>query len=117
MPGPSLIHTAAADHSRSTSAVSPSTWCVSGVSDSSPFTEYCISEPASSSPMISRAWPSWGAKSSPVNGISVGDRSASAREGISSGRNRIGRWAYEPTSIASWLWRSYMNTSMSRTIG
>ena len=93
MPGPSLIHTAAADHRSATSAVSPSTWWVSGVSDSSPFTEYCISVPASSSPMISRAWPSWGAKSSPVNGISVGERSASASDGMSSGRTRIGRCA------------------------
>ena len=93
MPGPSLIHTAAADHSFSTSAVSPSTWWVSGVSDSSPFTEYCISEPASNSPITSRAWPSCGAKSSPVNGSSVGERSASASEGMSSGRTRIGRCA------------------------
>ena len=36
MPGPSLIHTAAADHRLRTSIVSPSTGMASGVSDSSP---------------------------------------------------------------------------------
>ena len=36
MPGPSLIHTAAALHRLATSTVSPSTGMASGVSDSSP---------------------------------------------------------------------------------
>ncbi len=36
MPGPSLTHTAAADHRLRTSTVSPSTGIASGVSDSSP---------------------------------------------------------------------------------
>ena len=35
-PGPSLIHTAAADHRPSTSGVSPSTGAPSGVSESRP---------------------------------------------------------------------------------
>ena len=36
---------------------------------------------------------------------------------MSSGRWKIGRWAYDPTSIEPPVWRSYMNVSMSRTIG
>ena len=38
-------------------------------------------------------------------------------DGMSSTRWKIGRWAYEPTSIEPAVCRSYMNTSMSRTIG
>ena len=67
--------------------------------------------------MISRARSSCGAKSSGVKGSSVGERSASATEGMSSGCIRMGRCAYEPTSMAPSLWRSYMNESMSRTMG
>ena len=49
MPGPSLTHTAAADHRLRTSGVSPSTGIASGVSDSRPLMAYLIS----ASPSIS----------------------------------------------------------------
>ena len=77
--------------------------------------------PTVSSPTISGMSASassiWGSKSSAVNGNSVGDSAASAIDGISSGSWRIERWAYEPISSPIPSWRSYMRTSMSRTIG
>ena len=77
--------------------------------------------PTDSSPTISgissSACSSWGAKSSCVNGNSVGESGASSTEGRSSGSYRIGRWAYEPISSEVPSWRSYMFVSMSRTIG
>src|SRR6266536_419210 len=36
---------------------------------------------------------------------------------MSSGSRRIGRWAYDPTSMSLPFWRSYMFVSTSRTIG
>ena len=47
-----------------------------------------------------------GSKSSAVNGSSVGDSAAASFDGMSSGWWKIGRWAYEPTSIEPALWRS-----------
>ena len=118
-PGPSLTHTAAADHRPFTSGVSPSSGSPSGVSDSRPLIAYLM--PTLSSPTISgissSACSIWSAKSSSVNGNSVGDSAASAIEGISVGSWRIGRWAYEPISRPVPSWRSYMFVSMSRTIG
>ncbi len=74
-----------------------------------------------SSPMISgmssRECSSCRSKSTCVNGISVGERAASALDGMSSTSCRIGRWAYEPTSRPVPCCRSYMLVSMSRTIG
>ena len=77
--------------------------------------------PTLSSPTISgissSACSIWSAKSSSVNGNSVGDSAASSFEGISDGSWRIGRCAYEPISRPVPSWRSYMFVSMSRTIG
>ena len=92
MPGPSFTHTAAADHRLRTSGVSPRQGMASGVSDSRPLMAYLISASPSSS-ISSMACSIWGSKSSGVNGISVGDRAASALEGMSSGWCRMGRWA------------------------
>ena len=105
MAGASLIHTAAADHRLRTSTVSPSTGIPSGVSDSRPLMAYLISASPSTS-ISSMACSICASKSSAVNGISVGESAASSFEGISSGWWKIGRWAYEPTSIDPALWRS-----------
>ncbi len=71
----------------------------------------------SSSGISSSASSSCGSKSSEVNGISVGDSTASSIEGMSSGGTMIGRCAYDPTSMSPPCWRSYMFSSTSRTIG
>ena len=117
--GPSLTQTAAADHRPLTSGVSPRRGMPSGVSAMRPLIAYFW--PTRSSPRIegmsSRASSSCGSKSSWVNGNSVGDSAAASFEGISSGSWRIERWAYEPTSRPRPSWRSYIRTSMSRTIG
>ena len=114
-----MTHTAAADHRPLTSGVSPSSGSPSGVSESSPLIAYLM--PTDSSPTISgissSACSIWSAKSSSVNGNSVGESAASSIDGISSGSWRIGRCAYEPTSSPVPSWRSYMFVSMSRTIG
>ena len=118
-PGPSLIQLAAADHSPCTSGVSPSSGCPSGVIEISPLIAYRMptrSSPSSSG-ISSRACFSCGSKSSWVNGISVGESTASSMDGISSGGTMIGRCAYEPTSMSPPCWRSYMLVSTSRTIG
>ena len=118
-PGPSLTHTAAADHRPLTSGVSPSSGSPSGVSERMPLIAYLM--PTDSSPTISGISSSacsiccW--KSSSVNGNSVGESAASSIDGISSGSWRIGRCAYEPISSPLPSWRSYMFVSMSRTIG
>ena len=78
---------------------------------------YLISAVASRSGMSSSASSSCSSKSSAVKGSSVGERRDSWIDGMSSGRWKIGRWAYEPTSMDPAVWRSYMNTSMSRTMG
>ena len=70
----------------------------SGVSESRPLMAYLISASPSMS-ISSMACSICSSKSSGVKGISVGERAASSLEGISSGWWRIGRWAYEPTSI------------------
>ena len=71
----------------STSGVSPSSGSPSGVSDSRPLIAYLM--PTLSSPTISgissSACSIWSAKSSSVNGNSVGDSAASSIEGISLG--------------------------------
>ena len=94
-PGPSLIHTAAADHSPRTSGVSPRIGSVSGVSDRRPLIAYLM--PTDSSPTISgissSACSICSAKSSCVKGNSVGESAASSTDGISSGSCRIGRCA------------------------
>ena len=54
-PGPSLIHTAAADHRLRTSGVSPSSGNPSGVSDRRPLMAYLISAVDSRSGMSSSA--------------------------------------------------------------
>ena len=117
--GPSLTHTAAADQRPLTSGVSPRSGMPSGVRAMRPLIAYFT--PTDSSPTISgmsvSASSIWGSKSSCVNGNSVGDRAASSSEGISSGSCRIERWAYDPISSPMPSWRSYMRTSMSRTIG
>ena len=105
-PGPSLIHTAAADQRLRTSAVSPSSGKPSGVSDSSPLIAYFISAVARMSGISSSASSSCWSKSSAVNGSSVGDRRDSLIDGMSSAWWKIGRWAYEPTSIEPPVWRS-----------
>jgi hypothetical protein len=51
------------------------------------------------SPISSSACSNWSSKSSPVNGSSVGDRAEASIDGMSFGFMKIGRWAYEPTSI------------------
>ena len=118
-PGPSLTHTAATDHRPLTSGVSPSSGRPSGVSESRPLIAYLM--PTLSSPTISgissSACSIWSAKSSSVNGNSVGESAASSTDGISLGSCRIGRCAYEPISRPVPSWRSYMFVSMSRTIG
>ncbi len=118
-PGPSFTHTAATDHRPLTSGVSPSTGSPSAVRESRPLIAYFT--PTDSSPTISgmssSACSICRAKSSSVNGNSVGESAASSTEGMSSGSCRIGRWAYEPISSPLPSWRSYMFTSMSRTIG
>ena len=95
VPGPSLTQTAATDQRPLTSGVSPRIGSASGVSESSPLIAYLM--PTDSSPTISgissSACSSCGAKSSWVNGNSVGESAASSIEGISSGSCRIGRWA------------------------
>ena len=105
MPGPSLIHTAAADHRLRTSTVSPSTGIASGVSDSRPLMAYLISASPSISIRSIASSICW-SKSSAVNGSSVGDSADSSFDGMSSGWWKIGRWAYEPTSIDPAVWRS-----------
>ena len=94
-PGPSLTQTAAADQRPRTSGVSPSSGSPSGVSESRPLIAYLI--PTDSSPTISgissSACSSCSAKSSCVNGSSVGESADSSIEGISAGSCRIGRWA------------------------
>ena len=91
----------------------------SGVSEMRPLIAYFT--PTDSSPTISgissSACSICGPKSACVNGNSVGESAASSIDGISSGSCRIERWAYEPISRPTPSWRSYMNTSMSRTIG
>ena len=118
-PGPSFTHTAAADQSPFTSGVSPRIGIPSGVSEMSPLIAYFT--PTDSSPTISgirsRASTICGSKSACVNGNSVGESAAASIEGISSGSWTIERWAYEPISRPVPSWRSYMKTSMSRTIG
>ena len=118
-PGPSLTHTAAADHSPLTSGVSPRIGMPSGVSEMRPLIAYFT--PTDSSPTISGIRSSassiCGSKSACVNGNSVGDSAAASIDGISSGSCRIERCAYDPISRPTPSWRSYMNTSMSRTIG
>ena len=118
-PGPSLTHTAAADQRPLTSGVSPSTGMPSGVSAMRPLMAYFT--PTDSSPTISgissSACSICGSKSSCVNGNSVGDSAASSTEGISSGSCRIERCAYDPISRPTPSWRSYISTSMSRTMG
>ncbi len=117
--GPSLTQTAQADQRPLTSGVSPSTGMPSGVSEMRPLMAYFW--PTFSSPRISgkssRASSSCGSKSSWVNGNSVGESAACSLDGMVSGSCRIERWAYEPTSNPTPSWRSYMRTSMSRTIG
>ena len=56
--------------------------------------------------MSSSACSSCGSKSSSVKGISVGDSFAWSMDGMSSGAIRIGRCAYEPTSMSLPCWRS-----------
>ena len=77
--------------------------------------------PTDSSPTISGIRSSastiCGSKSAWVNGNSVGESAAASIDGISSGSWRIERCAYEPISRLVPSWRSYMKTSMSRTIG
>ena len=118
-PGPSLTHTAAADQSPLTSGVSPRIGIPSGVSEMSPLIAYFT--PTDSSPTISgirsSASASCGSKSACVNGNSVGESAAASIDGISSGSWTIERCAYEPISRPVPSWRSYMKTSMSRTIG
>ena len=91
----------------------------SGVSEMRPLIAYFT--PTDSSPTISGISSSastiCGSKSACVNGNSVGDSAASSIDGISSGSWRIERCAYEPISSPTPSWRSYMKTSMSRTIG
>jgi hypothetical protein len=78
-----------------TSGVSPSTGSPSAVSESRPLIAYFT--PTDSSPTISgissSACSIWSAKSSSVNGSSVGESEASSIDGMSSGAWRIGRWA------------------------
>ena len=118
-PGPSFTHTAAADHRPFTSDVSPRIGIPSGVSEMSPLIAYFT--PTDSSPTISGISSSastiCGSKSACVNGNSVGESAAASSEGISSGSWTIERCAYDPISRLVPSWRSYMNTSMSRTIG
>ena len=94
-PGPSFTQTAAADQRPLTSGVSPRIGIPSGVSERIPLIAYLM--PTDSSPTISgissSACSSWGAKSSCVNGNSVGESEASSTEGRSSGSYRIGRCA------------------------
>jgi hypothetical protein len=94
-PGPSLTHTAAADHRPRTSGVSPSRGSPSGVRESSPLIAYFT--PTDSSPTISgissSACSIWSAKSSSVKGSSVGESADSSIEGMSSGACRSGRCA------------------------
>ena len=119
MPGASLIQIAAADHRPFTSGVSPSIGIPSAVSDSRPLIAWRM--PTVSSPRMSgissSACSSCGSKSSLVNGSSVGDSADSSIEGMSSASIRIGRCAYEPTSMSLPCCRSYMLVSTSRTIG
>ena len=100
-----MIHTAAADHRFRTSTVSPSTGIASGVSERRPLIEYLISASPSIS-IRSMACSNWSSKSSGVNGSSVGDSADASIEGMSSGWWKIGRWAYDPTSIDPADWRS-----------
>ena len=93
-----MIHTAAADHRFFTSGVSPSTGIASGVSESSPLIAYLISASPSIS-IKSMACSICGSKSSCVSGNSVGERADSSFDGMSFGCMKIGRCAYEPTSI------------------
>src|ERR1700733_8186568 len=92
-PGPSLIQLAAAVHRPFTSGVSPSSGCPSGVIEISPLIAYLIPafSYASSSGMSSSAAASGGSKSSAVNGISVGESTASSLAGIVSGGTMSGR--------------------------
>ena len=118
-PGPSLIHTAAADHSPFTSGVSPRIGAPSGVRDSKPLQAYfspIVSSPTMSG-MSSIACSSCRSKSSCVKGISVGDKAACSLEGISPASYKIARCAYEPISKPVPCCRSYMKVSMSRMIG
>ena len=114
-----MIQLAAAAHSPLTSGVSPSRGWPSGVIEISPLIAYLM--PAFSSPsssgMSSSDAASWGSKSSAVNGISVGESTASSLDGIVSGGTMIGRCMYEPTSMSPPCCRSYMPSSTSRTIG
>jgi hypothetical protein len=114
-----LTHTAAADQRPFTSGVSPRIGIPSGVSEISPLIAYFT--PTDSSPTISgirsSASASCGSKSACVNGNSVGESAAASIDGISSGSWTIDRCAYEPISRLVPSWRSYMKTSMSRTIG
>ena len=91
----------------------------SGVSEMRPLIAYFT--PTDSSPTISGIRSSastiCGSKSACVNGNSVGESAAASSDGISSGSWRIERCAYEPISRPVPSWRSYMKTSMSRTIG
>ena len=118
-PGPSFTQTAAADQRPFTSGVSPRIGMPSGVREMSPLIAYFT--PTDSSPTISGIRSSastiCGSKSACVNGNSVGDSAAASIDGISSGSWTIERCAYEPISRLVPSWRSYMNTSMSRTIG
>ena len=118
-PGPSFTHTAAADQRPLTSGVSPRIGIPSGVSEMRPLIAYFT--PTDSSPTISGIRSSasciCGSKSAWVNGNSVGESAAASIDGISSGSWWIERCAYEPISRLVPSWRSYMNTSMSRTIG
>ena len=91
----------------------------SGVSEMSPLIAYFT--PTDSSPTISGIRSSastiCGSKSACVNGNSVGESAAASIDGISSGSWTIERCAYEPISRLVPSCRSYMKTSMSRTIG
>src|SRR6202012_1872969 len=92
-PGSSLIQLAAAVHRPFTSGVSPSRGWPSGVIEISPLIAYLIpafSSPSSSGISSSEA-ASCGSKSSAVNGISVGESTASSLDGIVSGGTMIGR--------------------------
>ena len=118
-PGPSFTQTAAADQSPATSGVSPRIGIPSGVAESSPLIAYFT--PTDSSPTISGIRSSascicW-SKSAWVKGNSVGESARASIDGISSGSWWIERCAYEPISRLVPSWRSYMKTSMSRTIG
>ena len=106
MPGPSLIHTAAALHRlRDLHRLAEHRHRVGRERQQAVDRVADLGRLEDLAHQLERA-SSCGSKSSAVNGSSVGLSADSSFDGMSSGWWKIGRWAYDPTSIEPADWRS-----------